>query len=204
VISLGALASELKGEMKYWLRYKVKSTYNGRWVELTNTTLGPIPYNITVYKSAASANSALSYKFTKFILTNNKSLAFSKFLNDVHSGVEFFFSTMNALPEAPGGFKMIPADLKLPLISHRDWTHTIIKHPHLCKRRRVVHDICIVSSSDLPRLFTVSRNKQWLFHNKYFMEYDHVVIDCLERELLMRNSHEYIQDCQIESVVRQF
>lgn len=202
VISKGVNAKDLKGKSGKWLTYKVKSTYQGRWVELTNVTLGHIPYNMSVYKSAASANSAFSREFIEFILTDKRSIAFNQFLSDVHSGVEFFFSTMNALPDAPGGFNTIINEDLLPLVAQRDWVHDIIRNPSICKGRKIVHDICIVSSSDLPRLYKASQNKLWLFHNKYFMDYDHVVIDCIEKELLLRNYHEYIQDCFRETVIR--
>lgn len=204
VIARGTNNKDLTGEAKKWLTHKVRSTHNGRWVELTNTTLGPIPYDMTVYKSAASANSAFSHPFIQFILTNKKAMAFSRFLQNVHSGVEFFFSTMNNLPEAPGGFHLIENKANLPLVAQRDWTHVIMKHHYICKERKVVHDICIVSASDLPRLYEASYNKLWLFHNKYFMEYDHIVMDCMERVLLQRNYHEYIQDCQRGMVTREF
>ena len=204
VISKGVNAKDMKGESKKWLTYKVKSTYQGRWVELTNDTLGQIPYNMSVYKSAASANSAFSRKFIKFILTNKKAISFSQFLNDVHSGVEFFFSTMNALPEAPGGFSTLSEDKILPLVAQRDWVHDIVQNPSICKGRKIVHDICIVSISDLSRLYIASQKKLWLFHNKYFMDYDHVVMDCIEKELILRNYHEYVQDCHKETVTRQF
>ncbi|XP_003388749.2 PREDICTED: N-acetyllactosaminide beta-1,6-N-acetylglucosaminyl-transferase-like [Amphimedon queenslandica] len=204
MISKGIDSKNLEGEKKKWLTHQVISTHNGRWVALTDVPLGPIPYNMTVYKSAASANSAFSRPFIQFILTNKKAHALLRFLNDVHSGVEFFFSTMNALPEAPGGFHSITSNTELPLVAQRDWTHVILKHRYICKERKVVHDICIVSSSDLPRLYEASSKKQWLFHNKYFIEYDHVVMDCIERVLLQRNHHEYIQDCQKDTVSRNY
>ena len=203
-IQKGVNAAGLKDESRKWLMYKVRSVYQGRWVELTNETLGAIPYNMSVYKSAASANSALSRAFVQFILNNKKAKAYKKFLENVHSGVEFFFPTMNALPEAPGGYHTVTNEDDLPLVAQRDWVNVIIRNPQLCKERKVVHDICIVSSSDLPRLKNVSDKKQWLFHNKYFMEYDHIVMDCIERRLLQRNYHEYIQDCKKATVVRQY
>ena len=33
------------------------------------------------------------------------------------------------------------------------------------------------------------------FHNKYFMEWDHTVMDCLEEQLVIRNKREYIKEC---------
>lgn len=204
LISRGVTAKDLSGKAQQWLTFKVKSIHNGKWVQLTNDPLGPVPYNMTLYKSAASANSAFSRQFIHFILTNKKAVALSQYLNEVHSGVEFFFSTMNALPEAPGGFDSIVNEARLPLVVQRDWTHVIKNHRYLCKGRKLVHNICIVSSGDLPRLYKASCDKLWLFHNKYFMEYDHVVMDCMEKILLQRNHHEYIQDCRRTTVTRMY
>ena len=34
-----------------------------------------------------------------------------------------------------------------------------------------------------------------LFHNKYFMEVDHTVMDCMEERAVARNRLEFEQDC---------
>ena len=34
-----------------------------------------------------------------------------------------------------------------------------------------------------------------MFHNKYFMERDHTVMDCVEEQLVIRNRLEYMKDC---------
>ena len=34
------------------------------------------------------------------------------------------------------------------------------------------------------------------FHNKYFMEVDHTVMDCMEEQLVIRNKQEYVSDCK--------
>ena len=34
-----------------------------------------------------------------------------------------------------------------------------------------------------------------MFHNKYYMERDHTVMDCIEEELVSRNKQEYEKDC---------
>lgn len=34
-----------------------------------------------------------------------------------------------------------------------------------------------------------------MFHNKYFMERDHTVMDCIEEEIVNRNKEEYKRDC---------
>ena len=34
-----------------------------------------------------------------------------------------------------------------------------------------------------------------MFYNKYFMEYDHVVMDCMEKRIVEQNKLEYDRDC---------
>ena len=196
LIQRGEDSSKEDAQSHAWITYKAKSVNEGKRVILTNESLGPIPFNLSVYKSAASANSAFSERFVNFMLTNKKAVAFAKFLKDVQSGVEFFFSTVNSLPEAPGGYHTYQGnESEIPVVAHRDWVFKRKTFRKYCMRRRVVHNICIVSSSDLPRLRNASINMSWWFHNKYFIEYDHVVMDCMENLLLQRNGNEYEKDC---------
>ena len=56
------------------------------------------------------------------------------------------------------------------------------------------------SSGDLQRLARLVETdayhvQQPMFHNKYFMERDHTVMDCLEEQLVIRNKEQYDRDC---------
>ena len=181
-----------------WLTHKAVPLKNN--VRITKEKLGPIPYSISVYKSAASANSALSKEFVNFIFTDKRALAFAQYLNKVKTAVEFFFSTINLFPDAPGGLHTLPRRFKMPLIAQRDWmiskSQFMIKG--YCEGRKIVNSMCIVSIRDLPRLRKASENMSWWFHNKYFIEYDHVVMDCIENLLIQRNVKEYESDCSLE------
>jgi len=46
-------------------------------------------------------------------------------------------------------------------------------------------------------------NKGFLFFNKYFMEVDHVIMDCMEERLVKQNMLEYARDvdCLLPSEV---
>ena len=57
-----------------------------------------------------------------------------------------------------------------------------------------------MTSADLFRVthnlkVNVNNLKGPMFHNKYFMERDHTVMDCVEEQLVMRNRLEYKKDC---------
>ena len=155
--------------------------------------LGPVPYNITPLKSARSANSALSREFVKFILTDKRALAFKERLEHVRSPEEFFFTTMNSLPYAPGNSLNVDW---LPLITGNIWWSPKLK-PGICIDRRFIHFVCIASVSDLPKLKDFYVSKRMWFYNKYLVEYDHVVMDCMESLLIQKNYEEYENDCLI-------
>jgi hypothetical protein len=177
-----------KGEQN-WLKYKAK--FNNGHIGLSDVHLGEVPYGLNITKSPYAVHSAFSYKFVQFILSNEKAIALREYLENVRSAEEFFFCTMNSLPEAPGGLhnrsRMLPSGIKIPTVSARDWMFKN-DNPSICKRRKIVHFFCIASSSDLPRIVDKSRKKEWMFYNKYLIDYDDIVMDCIERELLSRNS----------------
>ena len=196
LIQKGEDSSKESAQSHAWTLYKAVPVNDGKKVVLTNETLGPIPYNITIFKSAASANSAFSRQFISFIFSDKRSIALADFLKDVQSAVEMFFSTVNSFPDAPGGYHTFHGNVSdIPLVAKRDWVFKRKTFKKYCFARKLVHNICIVSSSDLARLREVSETKGWWFHNKYFIDYDHVVMNCMENLLLRRNADEYQRDC---------
>ena len=57
-----------------------------------------------------------------------------------------------------------------------------------------------MSSGDLPLIYSqgVNGHQPTFFFNKYFMEMDHVVMDCMEQRLVEQNRREYENDCLAE------
>uniref|UniRef100_A0A1X7U3G0 Uncharacterized protein n=1 Tax=Amphimedon queenslandica TaxID=400682 RepID=A0A1X7U3G0_AMPQE len=152
--------------------------------------VGPLP-NFTIYKSAESINSALSRDFVKYALTDSKSIALRKRLEYTQSGVEFFFGTLNMLKDAPGNrMKLKAAGLKIPRFSRRFWG----ARKDNCMEEYFRHGICIVSASDLPFIMRQMKTGLW-FYNKYLIDYDHVVNDCIQLLLIQNNFNWYKQDC---------
>lgn len=197
LIQPGENASNPKSFSHQWILHEVVSIRKGTWVTMSEKKLPPPPYNITPFKSGSSANSAVTRAFIEFVLTNDKVVAFSKWLNKVHSAVEFFFATVNRFPDAPGGFHtLLDKNVLVPKeIAHREWIQSIKTNHKLCVNLKIVHELCIVSASDLPRLKEASQTGAWWFFNKYFMEYDHIVMNCMEKLLLERNYQQYKIDC---------
>ena len=178
------------------LNKKHQAIYNRLWYKSrarkTNSSrLGPIPYNLTVYKSASSVNSALSREFVKFIVTDKRARALRKRLQYVHSAEEYFFATLNILKDAPGNPRTLKKGVRMPTVSVPIW---FSNDNTVCIERHFIHNICILSASDLPYLR--GRSNLWFF-NKYRIDYDRVVMDCMEELLLKRHFKEYEVDCII-------
>ena len=178
------------------LNKKYKKSYNWLWYKrmskITNSSrLGPIPCNLTVYKSASSVNSALSREFVNFVVTDKRAIALRKRLQYVRSAEEFFFVTLNVLKDAPGNFHTLKKGVSMSTVSKQIWfgiDNTV------CIEKHFVHNICILSASDLPYL--KGHSNLWFF-NKYRFDYDRVVMDCMEELLLKRHFKEYEVDCII-------
>ena len=154
--------------------------------------VGPLP-NFTIYKSAESINSALSRDFVKYSLTDSKSIALRKRLEYTQSAEEFFFDTLNMLKDAPGNrMKLMAAGLTMPRFSRRLWAHSLKKGD--CIDGNIRHNICIVSASDLPFIMKEMKTGLW-FYNKYLIDYDHVVNDCIQLLLIQDNFNLYKQEC---------
>ena len=90
----------------------------------------------------------------------------------------------------------------IPTISSVIWLIEKRKHdwPKLCSGT-IIHYICIINSGDLHRLRKfimgdfLKHPKGPFFHNKYYMERDRTVMDCMEEQLVNRNGKEYEIDC---------
>ena len=93
----------------------------------------------------------------------------------------------------PGGYDEQSYPL-IPDVIECIWMH----FPNAKCSSRVVHYLCIVGSADLHQVkyeVNLDAIQGPLFHNKYFMEWDHTVMDCLEEQLVIRNKREYMEEC---------
>ena len=152
--------------------------------------LGKPPHNITIYLSSNYV--ALSREFVKFIFTSQKAIDFRRYMQPVLVAEELFYASLYKLPEAPKGDSQT-ASTKLTITK----PYWVTKRNRKSCPGRVVHYICILSTPDLPRIIrdaTHSRNPPFFF-NKYFMEDDPVIMDCIERRLVEQNMLDYFNDC---------
>ena len=204
VASLKALnGSSALGDAKrltpYWWkkRFVYKCALNSRGeMQRTNRRLGHAPRGIRIHKSMNFM--AASSQFAFFVLKSKKAIALRRYLRDVYAPEEHFYSSLYALPEAPGGRPK--KGTVVPIVDQFIWitNHYATKHAHWYCKGWVVHSICVLGSGDLPIIYKrgLHAKKPHFFFNKYFLERNHVVMDCMEERLAEQNIKEYEQDCR--------
>ena len=159
----------------------------------SSTRLGPPPFGIKVYKG--SSYNAFSYSFVHFMLTNSTTQAIYNFFVKCKNAEEHFYASLYMMPGVPGGF-----DPKLRssyfMVARAIWCFNgrQCKEGFYC-HGQVLHTVCITNSADLPAIVKSSSLNGYLFHNKYFAEMDHTVMDCLEERIVDKNKEEYRQEC---------
>ena len=186
IVTRGSNASNPKTGNPYkWLMHKRVSP------DSPPGEVGPLP-NFTVYKSAESINSALTRDFVNYMFTNSKAIALRKRLEYTQSAEEYYFVTLDSLGDAPGNrWKLRTAHVNMPQFSRRLWA---IRKRNGCAEGYIRHTICIVSTRDLPSVKYHMEHGLW-FYNKYFIDYDYVVNDCIQSLLLQKNFDRYKLEC---------
>ena len=202
-------------------KYKYRSTLNKvtGWVTYKDIPLDPIPYNLKVYKSWAYV--ALSFQFVEYYLCSETGITMREFMKDVRIPEENIYAMLFMKPGVPGGYDPKQKDNIFPVTSYI-WLYGFHKlfYRSVCSGWNI-HNICMVGIGDLYRLsykpgiksrwidrynrpskihsggndYGGSKDRGPLFHNRYCMKRDHVVIDCMESELRWRNQLEFNRDC---------
>ena len=152
-----------------------------------------LPYNLKYYKSLTYT--ALSEPFIHFMLHNRKAIALYDLMLETIIPEEHFYATLFMAPGTPGGYNP-----HIPMVKYIEMDHCFWRITKKDRKRRcfgkTVHNICVVNFGDLPRIMKETENgRTALFHNKYFMELDHVVMDCMEERIVHMNKREYEMEC---------
>lgn len=146
-----------------------------------------VPHNFLYYKSMTYV--ALSYKFAYFLLNNSTAIELHEFFMKCGIPEEHFYATVYMIPGVPGGFNPKMKDLYFR-VSMYIWLTSRNHSPCVGKN---VHSICVVTVGDLK--LVLDKKRRSLFHNKYFMEQDHTIMDCMEESLVVQNMKEFQDDC---------
>ena len=154
------------------------------------------PNGVKIYKSHNYI--AASRQFVEFLLRSRRVQAIRQYMSTAKMPDEEFFATSYMLPEAPKGNGVgVRAgqgrDIRGVYMVKIFFSQDI--NPVKCTGK-IVHVVCILNILDLPMLFDLgSRGTTYFFYNKYLVEYDHVVMDCMERRIVEQNQLEYKLDC---------
>ena len=175
------------------IRYPV--TYNRHktdYVVHRDRRLGSPPFDVKTQYYKSEAYVMVSYDFAKYLTTDATALRVHRFFKECKNPEEHFYATMFRWPRAPGGYD--------PALAQADsyystesvfWTFG----GRRC-RGKEVHNVCIAALGDLHEILT---RLKWpathMFHNKYFLEEDHAVMDCMEAALVRRNQEEFLEEC---------
>ena len=174
--------------------WKAAENYTSGKLHYTHTRVPPPP--IPIYKSFNFI--AASWPFVNFIINNKKAINFRNYLKDVKIPEEEFYASLINLPGVPGGNP--PHRVPVPTIDKYIWMNknTQTRSGLESCEGKMVHFICIVSVGDLDQIHRLGVNRRTpvFFFNKYFMEDDHVVMDCMEERLLHQNMKEHEADCK--------
>lgn len=157
-----------------------------------------LPYNLVYHKSMTY--NALSFPFVRFLLHNSTAKEMYNFFMDTDFPEEHFYATLFRMPGAPGSYNPNIPEEGYFEVGHYFW-RTNAEEVKLPCYGKTVHGICVVNFQDLPRIMEETQfGKTALFHNKYFMELDHVIMDCMEERIVAKNKKEFEMECSDSSV----
>ncbi|XP_066282387.1 N-acetyllactosaminide beta-1,6-N-acetylglucosaminyl-transferase-like [Branchiostoma lanceolatum] len=162
--------------------HEVVSTNDGEMsVVKTEKRKSPPPHNVTIYTGIAYY--IASREFMSWVLKDKVARNLLEWSQDTYSPDEFYWATLNKLPAAPGGFSKPTWSSSIRAIK---WVYFEGKQYPPC-RGKYVRDVCVFGIGDLQWLI----NCHHLFANKFDLNFDPVVLQCLQELLKWRGEHPY-------------
>ena len=151
-----------------------------------------LPRNVLIYKSSNYISA--SREFVNFLLKDKTVMGINKFMRTASIPDEEFYATSYMLKTAPKGNSTTGFKTGIGKGARGMFMSKTFFYPFKCSRK-VIHFSCILNIRDLPMLLTQGSKSTYFFYNKYFMDFDHVVMDCMERRIVQQNQLEYQKDC---------
>ena len=152
--------------------YSIKKTKRGETLRRGESRNRSVPGNLTLIRG--SAYGVFSRAFLEFTLMDSLAKELLEWSMDTQTPDEHYWATLNQLYHnpflnSPGGFKGRP--------ENNTWVASYSKWQNYDRcGGKFIHYVCIFGIKDLPDL--VSRHE--LFANKFYMDYEPLVVDCLE------------------------
>jgi hypothetical protein len=148
-----------------------------------------VPFNLSLYKS--STYMTLSYRFAHHLVSNSTAIKLYEFFSNCQNPEEHYYATVYMSPGTPGGFNP-----DIPQEVHFDTAKALwlIRKGHKPCMGKNIRSVCIVNVGNLKGILEKDERRA-LFQNKYFMELDHTIMDCMEEMLVEENRREFEEDC---------
>ena len=165
---------------------RLRSALNKR-----NITTNTLPYNLTLFKS--SSYNAISYQFAQYLAFDPMALSVREFFKECYHSEEHYYATLYMQPGIPGGFDPTITSDKYFRVEIATWCYH-----ESCKSSchgKLVRSVCVCATGDLPQIESTYLTNGNLFHNKYAMDLDHTVMDCLEERAVKNNVQDYHEEC---------
>ena len=219
--SVQLVGSDGLDQQKYTWKYHINKMMG--WITKKDVRLPPIPEDLKVYKSWTYM--ALSIQFVEFILCSEVGIRLREFMHDIKVPEENYFAMLFMKSNVPGGYRPQHEQNIFPVTSYiwtNGDHHGILRRIYLtlfpgtiCSGR-IVHSICMISTEDLHRISYKpgvlgyqsddylhpersptyrGKDRGPLFQNRYIMDWNSVVMDCMEQELKRRNILEHHSKC---------
>ncbi|XP_078672285.1 N-acetyllactosaminide beta-1,6-N-acetylglucosaminyl-transferase-like [Branchiostoma floridae x Branchiostoma belcheri] len=147
----------------------------------TEKRKSPPPHNLTIYTGIAYY--IASRAFMTWVLTDKVAKDLLEWSQDTYSPDEFYWATLNKLPAAPGGFSKPTWSSTIRAIK---WVYFEGKQYPPCQGK-YVRDVCVFGIGDLQWLTDCHH----LFANKFDLNFDPVVLQCLQELLKLRGERPY-------------
>lgn len=177
--------------LKPTLQPRDSSSWSRLSQALRNRNTTTIPHNLTLYKS--SSYNAFSYLFAEYLTSDPRAISLRSFFSDASHPEEHYYATVYMQPGVPGGFNPSLSRDRYFRVALATWCfHKSCKR--LC-HGRWYHAVCVSGAGDLPNIRSTAAENGNMFHNKYSIEVDHTVMDCMEEVIIQRNKLEYQQEC---------
>lgn len=138
-------------------------------MEKTADRKSPPPHNITLY--FGSAYYFASRGFVQHVLSSPVAKQLLKWFEDVHSPDEYYWATLQRLPDSPGGSSAVGWGSKVRAIK---WSYFADQQYPACQGQ-YQRNICVYGVGDLHWL----TQRPHMFANKFDLNMDHVVLKCL-------------------------
>lgn len=184
-----------KGKVLQRIRHPVELNANQTGIVIQKEKqLDGRPFDRSLFHKSSSYN-ALSFKFANHLISNQTARRVYEFFTQTKNAEEHFYATLYHTPRVPGGFRKHIPKSRYFEVAGSFWSkvNTFQKLRKYNCQGLLVHEVCVVGAGDLAAVVREGRN--CLFHNKYFMDFDPSVMDCIEERLVAANKLEYQEEC---------